>query len=396
MKAPSVLMVTRYGHPLDTGGVANAMRNVLINSVNNGVSFHVASIRPEYVIDSGCLESANYDNLPIDLDIFTSPEGFTIYKNPDFEGDTNNLVSNILDSVKDKKFDLVHVVTGYPNYATVGRKIASELNVPYFISVRGADVYGHNPELEYDSDREWYLDSWKGAKCITALSDFQIGNVVKNLEFMNSDVDVVKIRNGVDTEKFKPLGQVEIPSGKIKLAYTGRIRKFKGIVSMMESVQKAREMGVDIEFDIRGPVSGEWISALHEVKSHIKKNKLEDIVYLHEGYVPNGDLPQVYRNHNLFIHASTGGEGHANAIMEAMSCGLPVMLNYPSGCSDMLENGEFVFETGDIERMGEIMDNVSRNPEKLVKEGKRNREFALEHNWKVISRQYCDLYRDVI
>lgn len=391
-----VLLLGRYGHPNDIGGVATSTQSMVLKSIEEGFDFHVVSIRPKKSITAELLKSAKFSTKKITLDIFSSPEGFGTKKSDLFEMSTSDMADRIITSSLTKKADLIHIVGAYPNFVRVGEKISQALKIPYIVSARGSDVYGHNPEYVYESDKDWFLRPLKQASVITVLSDFQKEEVLKNLSDVGFSLPIRKIRNGVDTDYFRPLEKINLPTGALRVVYTGRIRKFKGIMDIVIAVNFARRNSVDTELDIYGGIEGnDEEENFKEIKEYIAKNSLSSFIRCDGIYVPRKKFPEIYRKHNLFMHASRC-EGLPNSVLEAMACGLPVSLNYSSGSSDVLNERRLVFKTGDIEQMTKILCYLARKPKKLTEYGQKNREFAVEHHWKNIAHQYCDVYRELL
>lgn len=390
----NILLIGRYGHPKDTGGVASATRNLTIASTDYGCSFDIFSIRDPLLINRELQDTASYENEKISLTLLGSPVGFEGRKNPDFESSTDTLAKRVLELSVGKKPDLVHVITTYPHYVRVGEKVSHNLNVPYVVSARGSDVYGHNPEYTYEPDKEWYHSPLRNASTIIALSDFQITELNQNFRDVGLGVPIKKVRNGVNTDFFRPL-EKNISPGSIKAVYTGRIRKFKRIVDILMAVHHAKDLGVDIQLDLYGKKESDDFGAFQEIQEYITQHNLQDTIRCSGEYIPHRFLPEIYRRHNLFIHASIC-EGLPNSAMEAMSCGLAVMMNRSSGSDDLLVDKTLEFETGNISQMANLIKMLAKNQDTLTGQGENNREFAVKHHWDNIARQYIEVYDYVL
>jgi len=395
MPPVNVLLIGRFGHPKYSGGVANATRNLLEQVVNHETTVHAISIRDSRLITPGVLDTAHYADERIRLFLLASTEGFGTRKSEMFHHSTEEIADRILRIGTGADFHVVHVITAYPNYVEVGRKVAQSLSLPYVVSARGSDVYGHNPEITYDSDKAWFLEPLRGASLVTVLSDFQHAEVRRNLEDAGlSHVPTRKIRNGVDTGQFAPLEKIGIPEGALRVAYTGRIKGFKRVIDIVTAVREAREHSANIELDVYGkPEKPEDDPIWKALWAYVHDNNLSSIVRL-RGWVPHQYLPQVYQNHNVFVHASVC-EGHSNSVMEAMSCGLAVLLDYESGSSDLLEDRQMEFTSGDVHGIANIFLRLATNPREIVEHGARNRAFALKHHWQFIADQYRKIYQEL-
>jgi glycosyltransferase involved in cell wall biosynthesis len=395
--APRVLMLGRYGHPNDVGGVANAMKHIIRSAVGEGITFDLVSLRSEKAITSELLNTADYGLEQVTLNILPPTKGFSSRKNDWFDRAMENTSNKVLCALKGAKVDVVHVFTTYPNYLGVGEKIAEKLRVPFMVSARGTGVYGHNPEYNYDPDKGWYIRPLTAATLIIALSTFLANEVAANLQEAGKSLVPYIIHNGADLSTFKPLEKQGIPPDSLRVVYTGRIRRFKGVLDIVQAVHDARQQGVDVEFDIYGPSDeGNVVEGFREIHTYVEGNGLGDVVRCTGEYVDNASLPERYRAHNLFMYASRC-EGLPNATMEAMACGLPVALNYPSGSVDLLDDAEMMFQTGDVKQMTGILCRLAKSPKKLQTHGIRNRAFMeRQHDWKHIADKYCKVYDAVL
>lgn len=76
----------------------------------------------------------------------------------------------------------------------------------------------------------------------------------------------------------------------------------------------------------------------------IKTNRMMDDIQKHNldielpGMIPRHDMATVYNQSKLFLHLGTGGQGD-RGVLEAMSCGCPVMIGYPK------RHAPFVYKT---------------------------------------------------
>lgn len=100
-----------------------------------------------------------------------------------------------------------------------------------------------------------------------------------------------------------------------------------------------------------------------QLQEQIERQGLSDVVYL-KGR--SGDISREYVSHSVYVMSSRA-EGFPLVLMEAASCGLPlVSFDCPSGPSEIIENGKNGFlidRVGDVQAMAEricqLMENES-------------------------------------
>lgn len=144
----------------------------------------------------------------------------------------------------------------------------------------------------------------------------------------------------VDQDKFIPRNKEEvrarlgIKSDKFVALFVGRLAEEKGVRLVLEAAEKLK----DLDLYIAGGGSLEG-----EVKKYSKK--LRNIHYL--GVLANDDLPLYYNLSDVLVVPSlvknprpTFEEGVPRVIIEALSCGLPVVGTDNGGVKEVIEKGK--------------------------------------------------------
>ena len=147
--------------------------------------------------------------------------------------------------------------------------------------------------------------------------------------------------NGVDGETFHAMDrqacrkELGFPEDAFIVAYTGTFSSNKGIDRLCEALKPCD--GVYAIFMGQGPVEPEYDRTLHK------------------GRVPNNDVAKYLNAADVFV-LPTRGEGCCNAIVEALSCGLPVI------SSDLPFNDEILSEKNsiriDVENVAQIRESI--------------------------------------
>lgn len=85
-----------------------------------------------------------------------------------------------------------------------------------------------------------------------------------------------------------------------------------------------------------------------------------------------------------------------NAIIEAISCGLPVISSSLPSVNAYIPGKEAVLvENKDPDKYVDIILRLSNDPEKVKQMGTMARRRAEELDWKIISDKYIELYKDL-
>lgn len=160
---------------------------------------------------------------------------------------------------------------------------------------------------------------------------------------------------GVDTERFRPRGE-QVARGALRLLFAGRIHPEKGLHTAVEAVAWLKEKGElgDVTLSIVGPIQdGDYVRRIQET---VERFAIEKNVRF-AGKVPRDSMPDVYRDHDIFVFPSVWEEPFSIALLEAMASGLTVIGTTTGGSSEILEDeiNALTFPAGHSLEMAERM-----------------------------------------
>jgi len=148
----------------------------------------------------------------------------------------------------------------------------------------------------------------------------------------------VTICNGVDTYLFKPQRDNTIREklglglGNVLVGAVGNIRPSKGYEYLLEAAKIIVDRFPQFRFAIVGEGSGKQFNDLLELR---KTLDLEDY-FSFLGFEP--DVPKFLNNLDIFVLSSIS-EGFSISTIEAMACGVPVVVTCSGGPEEIVENG---------------------------------------------------------
>lgn len=197
-------------------------------------------------------------------------------------------------------------------------------------------------------------------------TDFMVpSNVVKDSLIYcgakESDIRIVPY--GVDIEKFA-YRERKILGSKLKLIYVGQVSYRKGIHHLMKIASDLQDY---IEVDLVGGYS-------KTDKLYTDYSSLPNVKF--SGFVTRDQLAEKYYESDAFVFP-TLGEGYGLVVLEAMSCGLPVISSDHAGGNDAVEeniNGH-VFPAGDDEALKQILLKLYKNRSVTLEMGKNARKL---------------------
>ena len=190
------------------------------------------------------------------------------------------------------------------------------------------------------------------------------------------------IPNGIDTQIFKPMSE-KFFSEKIRLFFVGRLHPEKNIENLLEAINNLKN--ITIKIIGQGPLE----------KNILKFKKKYDLDLELISSIPNNELPRIYAMADIYIQPSLY-EGNPKTILEAMSCGLPVIATSVDGIKNIIKHKEngYLCETGIKSIESAIMEVIAN---KNLKENMaiNARKFVEEnYNLDIIIRKESEIYRN--
>lgn len=265
-----------------------------------------------------------------------------------------------------KPYDMVHCFFGWPCGV-----IAYMQGMRYVVSLRGSDVPGFNARLRVlDALVFSWLSRmvWRKAVHVVANSEG-----LRRLALRSSPKQkITVIENGVDTALFKPK---RTKSSKV-IVSVGRLIPRKGYQYLIPALS-----GLGYELWL----IGDGVMK-QELRSLARKYGVR-VVFLGEqkhaavvGYLQKADL---------FVLPSLH-EGMSNALLEAMGCGLPVVVTSVGGSAELVRGNGFVVAPRSVGALRTVIEKYDSSL--LKKHGAVSRKIALTKSWRSVAEEYEKLY----
>jgi phosphatidylinositol alpha-mannosyltransferase len=184
------------------------------------------------------------------------------------------------------------------------------------------------------------------------------------------------IPNGVSTEIFVP-PPTERPSvGPLRLLFVGRLGdRRKGIRFLIQAYARMVRGGLPVTLDIVG-----------ELGAAEPPPALPGLTYY--GPLPFAELLRRYRACDLFVATATGQESFGLVLLEAMSCGRPLVCSDIDGYRQIARpDGARFVAPADPVALERAIAELTVDREALRRMGRRNRIHALSYDWAVIGRR---------
>lgn len=156
----------------------------------------------------------------------------------------------------------------------------------------------------------------------------------------------------------------ELKEGFICL-FVGRLVPGKGVEELLEASKKTKDVNFLIVGD--GPLKNEVI----------KRQTQANLIFV--GKVDNNKLPTYYNAADMLIVPSTHEEGFGRVILEALSCGLPVIASNRGGIREALSSKVGIFIDVTPTNINKVLMDMLEHPSKLAKLAGHARAYAKIH-----------------
>ncbi len=230
----------------------------------------------------------------------------------------------------------------------------------YMWSANAAREHSYDsPQAELARDTERRLFS--NADAVIVTTETMREDVSERVPTARDRLNV--IANYVDTDLFQPIvGVRDLKS----VLFVGRIAREKNLSSLLKAV-------TDLPLTLTLIGEGRLRLKLQEEHGSM------DGRVVWEGNVPNGRLPEFMNAAGVFVLPSLY-EGHPKALLEAMSCGTPVIGADSPGIREVIQQGENgLLCSPDADGIRDALRYLIANPEAAATLGANARAYVLEH-----------------
>jgi glycosyltransferase involved in cell wall biosynthesis len=216
--------------------------------------------------------------------------------------------------------------------------------------------------------------------------------VVDAVALLEQFADAPKLReiisvvyNGIDVDQFKPFSAQEqqdarrnlgIPPKAVVIGQAGRIIPLKGQATLLEAFARLVNEFPDIHLIFVGaPLFGSQ-DYEKKLRSQTVQLKLAERIHF-SGFIPDVRLGLAALD--IFVHASIETDSPLS-VMEAMACGLPMIVSGVRGTVEMVDSGvnALVFEPGNSNALAFALKKLLKSPKTQKELGERARTAALE------------------
>lgn len=237
----------------------------------------------------------------------------------------------------------------------------------------------------------WMMRVYNRLDVVTAPSRSAVDLILKN----GLSVPAFPLSCGADLKRFYPDPTIDRTACRLKYGldpnktiflFVGRVDKEKRIDIWLEALRYMQRD--DIQLAIAGTGA-----AMNEITALAKKLKVIGRVRF-TNYVRNEELNSLLNSADIFVLASIS-ESLSIASLEAMACGLPLLLSNAFALPDLVTPGVngYLFKPLDAKDAARYMALLADHPEQWEAMGKASREKAKYHSLENTIQRYEAVYK---
>ena len=206
---------------------------------------------------------------------------------------------------------------------------------------------------------------------------------------------VVVLPAGVDTERFRPPPEPRDSDGPLRVVSVSRLETGKGVEDLAIAVGLLARRGVPVEVTYVG--EGPSRPRIDAIARHYR---IADRIRF-SGFVPWERLHEVHHEHDAFVlpSAATSNwrEQFGFAVVEAMACGLPVLVGDSGSLMEVAGRRDALVTPHDPLSLADALERLADDPALRAELGAWNRERAVSvFDARLVRRRLRELYERVL
>ena len=231
---------------------------------------------------------------------------------------------------------------------------------------------------------------------IIAISKNTKSDLFKHYELNNIDIEV--IYEAADTQKFKPLfnehyaklvkSYYKIPLNIPFIITVSTLEPRKNIINTIKAFEQLIEENPELHINLVICGGKGWKSKGIDKVKH--KNRI-----IFTGFVDESHLPILYNEALVMCYVSYY-EGFGLPLLEAISCGTPVIYGDNSSMKELFENYGLEADADNIEKIKEQMKKIVMDKSLNIEISKKSLKRSFDFSWRITAEQTIAVYENLI
>ena len=190
---------------------------------------------------------------------------------------------------------------------------------------------------------------------------------------------------GVDASRFPRRQPHTRPAGPLRIIWLGQVCQRKGLSYLLDAVRRVSKQNVQVLLRGHGRVAGNLLAQYSDLKIDLQSS------------LPRAEIIRDLHASDLFVLPSLV-EGFGHSIIEAMSCGLPVLTTNHTCGADLITPGEsgFLVPIRDSEAIAQQLDWALTHREELAAVGENAAAAIAPYTWDRFRRGVVEAYSSVV
>ena len=226
-----------------------------------------------------------------------------------------------------KNIDIIHVHTPLSPVIKTSLPVVNTIHSSITVAIKQMEKVNLRSQMAilYGKLFSYRLigDLIKNSTVTTTVSNSMVQELKDDFQFHNAYI----VSNGVDHKKLFPLCE---KSGNSYILYVGRLSYGKGLLELIDAAKYILKK-YRVKFVIVGKGELETI-----VRRKVKENELENDILV-TGYMNLDEIIKLYQHAGIFVMPSRHESGPLT-VLEAMSCGKPVIATSVGIVPEVIEN----------------------------------------------------------
>lgn len=208
---------------------------------------------------------------------------------------------------------------------------------------------------------------------------------------------ITVIHHHIDTKTFVPRDMMK-GDGGLTVLFTGRLEEYKGVLDILEVANRVLHDREIKDKKLKFLFVGQG-GARRKMEVMIAEFKIREKVSFES--VSYDKMPEVYRRADVFMAPSkptpTFEEQYCTALLEAQSCGLPIITTLSGGIPENVGGAGVLVKPGDVGAMAKALKEFVLSRKKRQKYGDMARKRAVEvHDISIGAKKMKELYERVL
>ena len=217
---------------------------------------------------------------------------------------------------------------------------------------------------------------------------FLVASKVVSQSIQEQGVDesrIYRIPYGVNSEKFdyQKKEELELP---LNMVYVGQINHRMGIHHLFHVMERFSESEISLK------LAGSVDKSSELFTNYTNRKNIEFC-----GFVTRDRLAELYQSSDVFVFP-TIGEGFGLVVLEALSCGIPVIITSLAGGNDAITTGVNGIEYDALSEneLEKAIRWFMEHPEKLPEMSEAARKTAEQYTWERYYEQVSAAVHDIV